>query len=136
MNSNHSQTPRRRSRLYAFVIGVPIISLLYTGCLLHRIDLGASHWHGQPFDLLFTIFYIPCYWLSAPLPRAAAEWLHGFWIIPIVGALWGIVIVGLGFGVIEAVRKRSRPTQGAAPHGGSAPQPSHSEAPEGSPPAS
>lgn len=119
MNSDYLQAPCRRSRLYAFLIVVPIITGLYTGCLLHRIDLGASHWRGHAFDFLFTVFYRPCYWLSALLPRAAAEWLHGFWIVPIVGALWGAVIVGLGLGLSEAVRKRRRPTRGVAPNGGS-----------------
>ena len=130
MNHNVSQSSCLRSRLYAFVLGVPIITVLYTKCL---ILARASEWHGHPFEPLFTILFKPAYYLSLLLPRVA-EWQHALGIVLITGALWGFVVVGLGLGAIEAVKKRSWTTQqGAAPNGGPATPPGSSGVTEGPP---
>jgi hypothetical protein len=119
MSSNMAHIKRLRSRVIAFLIGVTVITIVYTGCLIL-----AHGWHGHPnslidatVNLLFTILFKPAYYLGLLLPRIA-EWQHGLGIVLITGALWGVVIVGLGLGITEAVRKKRKATQPCAPPNG------------------
>jgi hypothetical protein len=107
-----------RQRIIAFLVGVPVITILYTICL---IVARGSDWRGDPNSLvdaavrfLLAVFFKPAYYLSLALPRVA-QWQHALGIVFIMGALWGVAVVGLTFGIIDILRKRKTTQQGAAP---------------------
>lgn len=114
MKRSVAQLKRTHSHGIAFLVGVPAITLVYTGCLI--LARGAD-WQADSNSFIdrslqfqTLLFFKPAHHLSFVLPHVA-EWQHALGIVLIVGALWGVLFVSVGICVVHIVKNRKQITQ-------------------------
>ena len=106
-------------RILSFVVGVPLIAILYTACVILARGWAETY---RPLSrdiapiarLVFAVLFKPAQYLSHLLPQVA-EWHHALGIVLIMGVIWGMAIMGLTLWIIAKVKKQQSTQQGAPP---------------------